>query len=315
MIRIVARRLTMAAPILLIVSFGVFALISLVPGDAARRLAGGDQASAEQVAAIRRELHLDESVIEQYWRWLSHAVRFDFGDSLFRRTAVIDDLTSRVPVTLGLVGVALVIGLLIGMPLGLASGLRPGGLVDGSARFMTSLGIAMPSFWLGSLLVVAFAVQRQWLPPSGFTRFSDSPTEWLRYMVLPGITLGAHLAAVVARQLRAGLITALNAPSVRTAWAMGGSRRTVIGKHALKGAAGPTVTALALQVGTLLGGAVIVEQIFSIPGLGGYLLEAILYADIPAVQGVVLVFVVGQVTISLLVDLVYGMLDPRVRVT
>jgi peptide/nickel transport system permease protein len=314
MTALIARRLIALVPILLLVSFGVFLLVSLVPGDAAVTLAGGQDATPASIAHVRAELHLNEPIIDQYGRWLSRAVRLDFGKSLQDGTSVSSALRSRIPVTLGLVVAATVVSLLIGVPLGIISGLRPGGGADRASRLTASLGVAIPNFWLAVVLVAVFAVHWHLLPPSGYAGLAKSPGGWLRHMVLPAVALGLASAAGLARQLRAELVDVLDATYIRTAWAKGARARRVVAKHALKNAAIPAVTILGLQIGYLLGGAVIVEQIFALPGLGSYFIRGVLSSDLPVIQGVTIVFVLGQLAMSLLVDLSYGLLNPKVRV-
>lgn len=311
---LIARRLAALVPILLLVSFGVFLLVSLVPGDAAVTLAGGENATPESIAHVRAELHLNEPIVDQYGRWVSHAARLDFGKSLEDGASVSRALRSRIPVTLGLVIAATIVSLLVGVPLGIVSGLRPGGGADRASRLTASLGVAIPNFWLAVVLVAVFAVHYHLLPPSGYVAVTDSLTGWVRHMALPAIALGLASAAALARQLRAELVDVLDATYIRTAWAKGAGARLVVGKHALKNAAIPAVTILGLQIGYLLGGAVIVEQIFALPGLGTYFIRGVLSSDLPVIQGVTVVFVLGQLVMSLLVDMSYGLLNPKVRV-
>jgi peptide/nickel transport system permease protein len=308
------RRLLSLIPLLLLVSFGVYLLVALVPGDASVTLAGGQSATPERIAAVRSQLHLDEPLVEQYGRWLGGAVHGDLGDSLFSHVPVSEDIADRVPITVGLVFASLVVGLLFGIPIGVVSALRPGRAVDGAARAGTSVALAIPNYWLAIELVVLFAVTWKWLPPSGYVKFTDDPVEWLRHITLPAIALGVWSAASLARQLRASLIDALDSRYVRTAWAKGAGTTRVVLKHAMKNAAIPVVTVLGLQIGFLLGGTVIIEQIFSIPGLGPYFIRGVTALDVPVIQGVAIVFVLFTVVLSLLVDISYGLLDPRVRV-
>jgi peptide/nickel transport system permease protein len=312
---LIARRLLSLIPILLIVSFLVYLLIALVPGDAAVTLAGGENATPERIKQVKHELHLDEPFLQQYGRWLGDAVQGDLGKSLFTHVPVAEDIADRFPITFGLVVMAMLVGLIVGLPLGIFSALRPGGGVDKSSRFATSIGIAIPSYWLAIELVVLFAVTWRLLPPSGYVHFGDDPIGWLESITLPAIALAAWSAAGLSRQLRASLIDVLDTNYVRTGWAVGGKTRLVVARYALKNAAIPAVTVLGLQVGYLLGSTVIIEQIFSIPGMGTYFIRAIFSLDVPVIQGVVLVFVLVFVTLSLLVDLTYGFLNPKVRVT
>jgi peptide/nickel transport system permease protein len=314
MFKTIINRIASAAPVLFIVSLGVFLLMQLVPGDPAVTLAGGAEATPERIEEVRDELNLDAPVIQQYGNWLVDAVRGDFGESLVTGKSVRSELAFRLPTTFGLALAAGFVALLVGGTLGLLSGLNPGKNIDRFGRLVASIGVSIPSFWLGPLLVIVFAVQRRWLPPSGFVAFRESPMEWLRHIALPAVTLGMYLAAAMGRQLRAALIDVLDSNYVRTLWAKGATQRLVLVKHALRNAAIPAITVFGLQFANLIGGTVIVEQIFGIPGLGDYLLRSILASDIPVIQGATMLFVVTQVVISLLVDVSYGALNPKVRV-
>jgi peptide/nickel transport system permease protein len=315
MIRLVARRLLAVIPTLLIVTFGVFMIVQIAPNDASVQVAGGSTATEEDIARVREELGLNDPVLTQYVRWLGNAVTGDFGESYIRETSVADDVMSRVPVTLSLLFAATVFALILAVPLGILSGLRPNGFFDGGARVFASLAIAIPSFLLALVLVIVFAVELDWLPSSGYVKWEESPGEWLRFIALPAVALGVAISAAIMRQLRGALVDELDTNHIRTAWAIGGAPPRVVGRHGLKNAASPAITILGLQVAALVGGAVIVEQIFSIPGLGTYLLTAILAADIPAILGSVVVLVIVQIVMSLIVDIVYAFLNPKVRVT
>ena len=312
---LIARRLLGLIPVLLLVSFGVFALVTIVPGDAATKIAGGESATRERIAEVREELGLDDPLAVQYGRWLGDAVRLDLGDSLVTGRSVTEEIRSRLPITLSIAGAAIAVGVLIGVPAGVLAGTRPGGAVDRVLLLATSAGIAVPNFVLALVLVTLFAVNLSWFDPVGFTRITESPVDWLRSVTLPAIALGTWSAASLARQIRAGLIDVMGTAYVRTAWAKGGTPRLVVGKHALKNAAIPALTILGLQFGALLGGTVIIEQIFSIPGLGGYLVRSIVDFDLPVIQGVTIVFVLTYVLINLAVDVAYGWLNPTVRVS
>lgn len=314
MVGLIARRLLALVPVLLLVSFGVFMLVALVPGDPAVTIAGGTDASPQAIAHVRDQLHLNEPLITQYWHWLGGAIHLDFGRSLITGVPVSHDIGSKLPVTLSLVLAAAVVAIVVGIPLGVASGMRPGGKLDGSARVASSAGVAMPNFWLAVILVSLLSVHWKVFPPTGFTTISTSFTGWLKTVTLPAIALGVGIAASVARQLRQSLIEVLESHYVRTAWAKGASPTRVIAVHALKNAAIPVVTVLGVQLGYLLGGTVIIEQIFSIPGLGTYMIQGINSHDLPVVQGVAMVFVLFVMALSLLVDLSYSYLNPKVRV-
>jgi len=299
---------------LLVVSFGIFVLLALVPGDPAVTLAGGLNATPQSIARVRAQLHLNDPLLVQYWHWLTQVLHGNLGTSLSTSQPVAHQIATRLPVTLDLVIASAIVALLVGIPLGIISGVRPGGSLDTGARTFSTLGLAVPSFWLAVILVSVFAVHWRIFPPTGYINLSASFTGWLKDIILPAVTLGLLLAASLARQLRAALIDALDTPYVRTAWAKGGTRRRVLLRHGLKNASMPVITVLGIQIGYLLGGDVIVEQIFSIPGLGSYMLNGIADHDLPVVQGVTLVFVLVQLTMSLLVDVSYGYLNPKVRV-
>lgn len=312
--RLILRRLLSIVPVVLIVSFAIFMLLALVPGDPAVTLAGGLTATPAEIARVRAQLHLNDPLLVQYWHWLIGAIHGNLGTSLSSGQSVAAQIQARFPITFGLVVASAIIALIVGIPLGIVSGVRPGGTADSGARSFSTLGIAVPSFWLAILLVSVFAVHWRIFPSTGYTAISASFTGWLKDVTLPAITLGVGVGATVARQLRASLIDALDTPYVRTAWAKGGTRRSVLLRHALKNASMPVVTIFGVQVGYLLGGAVIVEQIFSFPGLGQYMLSGIVDHDLPVVQGVAIIFVLFQMAMSLLVDLSYGYLNPKVRV-
>lgn len=315
MLTLVGRRLLSLIPILIVVSFAVFMLTSLLPGDPAVTLAGGPNATPKAVAAIREQLHLDQPFVLQYLYWLWDAVRFDVGTSLFSGVPVIESIGQRLPVTVGLVIASVVVALLIAVPLGVLAGTRPGGIADRVNRVTSTLGVGVPNFWFAAILIVVFAVGLGWLPPAGYVPFTDSPAGWLQSILLAAIALGFFLSAELSRQLRAALIGELGSNYIRTLWAKGASTRRVIGGHALRNAAGPAITVFAVHVGYLLGGTVIIEQVFSIPGLGSYLLDGIVGGDLPVIQGVTMVFVLFQVGMSLLVDISYALLNPKVRVS
>ncbi len=312
MLRLLIRRLAFTIPIVVLASFLVFSLLLLVPGDPAITLAG-DNATEEQIEAIREQLGLDDPLLTQYGRWAGSAVQGDLGDSLYSGRSVSKSIGERLPVTMSLAVVSLIIALLIAIPAGMIAAIKRGTWVDTSATVGASLGLAMPSFWLGAVLALVFALRLRWLPATGFVPFGESPVEWLRHLILPGITLGTAAAAETTRQLRSALTDVLEQDYIRTARAVGLRGRTIVLKHSLKNAAMPVVTVLGFQVAFLLGGSVIVEQLFVLPGLGGLAIRAVLDRDIPVIQGVVLFTTVIVVLLNLLVDLLYGYLNPKVR--
>ena len=312
---LILRRLVAIVPVMLLVSFAVFMLVALIPGDAATTLAGGANATPERIEEIREEYGFNRPLPVQYWEWLRGALALDFGNSLIDGRPVMESIGARFPLTMTIACVALAIGVLLGSAAGIVSGMRPGSLSDGLAVLGASLGMAVPGFWLAMVLIAVFSIELRWFPPGGFTPLSEDPVEWLRSLVLPAVSLGALAAATQARQLRASLIDVMNSAYVRTAWGKGAAPARAVGKHALKNAAMPAVTILGLQLGSLIGGAVIVEQIFSVPGLGTYLLQSVLAFDLPVIQGIVVFFALIQVILMLLLDISYGLLNPKVRAT
>ena len=317
MLALIVRRLVSLIPILIVVSFVVFMLTELVPGDAATTLAGGADATPERIAEVRTQLGLDRPVLERYGDWLVDAVQLDFGSSLLNQggPSIAEEIKERIPVTFSVAFAGLLVSILIGIPLGILSGIRPGAKVDRASVTATSIGLAIPSFVVALFLITAFAIDRDWFPALGYTPFEENPWEWLRSITLPAISIGLVAGASVARQVRAAIIDALQSNYVRTALSVGtGTPKTVV-KYAFKNAAIPAVTVLGLQLSGLLGGVVIIEQIFSIPGLGTYMLRALSAPDVPVIQAVTLTFVVIHVVMNLVVDISYGFLNPRVRVS
>lgn len=312
MLKLFARRLALTIPIVVLASFLVFGLILLVPGDPAITLAG-DNATEEQIAVIRDRLGLDDPIMVQYGRWAGDAVTGDLGESLYSGRSVTMSIGERLPVTVSLAGLAMVIALLIAVPAGVVAAIRRGSAIDSAATVGASLGLAMPNFWLGAVLALIFALRLGWLPATGYVPFEESPIDWLRHLILPAVTLGAAAAAETTRQLRSALSDVLAQDYIRTARASGLRSRIVVLKHGMKNAAMPVITVMGFQVAFLLGGSVIVEQLFALPGLGGLAIRAVLDRDLPVIQGVVLFTTILVVMINLAVDLLYGWLNPKVR--
>lgn len=308
----VLRRLLGAVPLLIASSFLVFSLILVVPGDAAVTLAG-ETATPERVEEIRTALGLDRPFLTQYFDWLGGVFRGDLGTSLLSSREVSTVIAERLPITLSLAFGAVLVGLVIGLPAGVISALNRNRWPDRTATVAASLGVAMPTFWLGLVFVIVLAVRNSLFPASGFVRFTESPGQWLHHLVLPAVTLGTAAAAEITRQLRGALSDVLLQDYVRTARAKGLRRGIVVGKHAAKNASIPVVTVIGLQFSLLLGGTVAVERVFGIPGLGTEIVNAVLGKDIPMIQGIVLMMTASVVLINLLVDLAYGFLNPKVR--
>jgi peptide/nickel transport system permease protein len=310
----IVRRLIITVPLLILISFGVFSLVLILPGNPALTLAGGVHSHPAEVAKITRQLHLNEPFWRQYLRWLNGVIHGNLGESLFNSgQSVASGIAARFPVTLYLAIGGMALSVLIGVPAGILAGVRNGTARDRLVTVGSSLGVAMPDFWLALLLVILFAVDSHILPALGYVQWGASPWQWFEHLILPWVALGLGGSATIARQVRGALIDTLDQDYMRTAVAKGLSNRMVIGKHALKNALSPAVTVIGIQFGYLLGGTLIIEQIFSLPGIGSYILLAISVKDLPVIQGVVLVTATAFVLINLLVDVVYGYLNPKVR--
>ena len=304
MLRLIAGRLATGIPTLLAVSLCVFAIVRLIPGDPARLLAG-DFATDQIVDELRARWRLNEPLPVQYAAYLGGVLHGDFGRSIATSTPVLPELTERFLRTLELAVAAIVVAAVVGIGAGLVSAVHRATLIDHLATALALTGISTPIFWSGLILILIFSVTLPWLPAGG----TGTP----RHLVLPAVSLGLFGAGVLARQTRSGMLEVLGQDFVRTARAKGLPERLVVAKHALKNALIPVVTVLGDQFGRLLGGAVLTETVFSWPGMGRYLIDAISQRDYPAVQGAILVFAAAVVTINLLVDVSYGVVDPRVR--
>lgn len=315
MLTFIARRLLALIPLMLIVSFLVFSLVVFLPGDPAESIAGGTDASPADIARVRDELGLDDPLLVQYGRWLGDAVQGDLGRSLYTKRPVSDEIRTRFPVTFSVAIGAIFISLTLGMSAGIIAALRQGHLTDRVVIFLTSLGLAIPSFWLALMLIIVFAVNLQWLDSIGYVNFTTDPYEWAMHLIMPWLALGIGAAASVARQVRGALVDTLDQDYVRTARSKGLPGHRVVGKHALKNAAMPAITVLGIQFAYLLGGTVIIETIFTIPGLGTYVVSAISGRDLPVIQGTVLMMAVIFVVINLAVDILYAVVNPKVRLS
>jgi peptide/nickel transport system permease protein len=315
--RYLAWRLVGAIPTLLGVSVLTFLFIRLIPGDAiAARLGTSTALSPEQLASLRAYFGLDQPLYQQYWTWLTSVLRGDFGYSIRTGRPVLVEITERLPATLELATAATLIAVIIGLPLGLLSAMRPRSRLDVIARIGGLIGLSLPSFWLGTLIIVLFSLYLRWLPNTGgYVDFVRDPVGNLALIVLPAVTLGVALAAATMRMTRSAMLDVLGADYVRTAWAKGLPGALIVRRHVLKNGLIVVVTLLGIQVGQLLGGAVVVEEIFSIPGVGRMLLAAIVQRDYALVQGGVLVIAILFVLVNIVVDLLYGYLDPRIRLT
>ena len=310
--RLVLRRFFATIPVLLLVSAGVFALIHLTPGDPIDAMMA-ESVDATVKAHLRKELGLDQPLHLQYIAWMARILRGDLGRSIRNREPVIENVGRRIVPSLQLAGLAMAISLVVATPVGILSAARRNTAVDRFGTSFALFGICMPNFLIALLLIFVFGVTLRWLPISGYIDPWEEPLAGLRSLVLPAATLGLALAAVVTRTLRSSMLEALSEDYVRTARAKGLDEGTIVRSHVLKNALIPVVTVLGLQLGTLIGGAVITEYVFALPGVGRLVVDAVFARDYPLVQGVVLLIAVGFILTNLMVDLLYGLIDPRIR--
>ena len=304
MLQYTLRRILIAVPTIVGVLIIVFSMVRLAPGDPAVLLAG-EFASPEVIERARERFGLDRSLPEQFARFVGGLVQGDLGRSTRTNRLVTEDLANFFPNTLELALAAIVVALIVGVPAGVISALRPNGPLDFGVTFVALLGVSMPVFWFGLLAILFFSVQLGWFPVAG--------RGTLAHLVLPAITLGLSSTAIIARMTRASMLEVLNQDFVRTARAKGLQEGQVVLKHALRNALVPVVTVIGLQFGALLAGAVITETVFTWPGIGRLLVDSIRARDYPVVQGAVLLIAVSFVLVNLVVDLVYGFVDPRIR--
>jgi peptide/nickel transport system permease protein len=310
-LRSILKRLLAVIPTLILASILTFALLKLIPGDPAIVVAG-ENATPARLTEIRQQMNLDDSLPEQYWRWASGALHGDLGTSLFTPTGVTDTIKARLPATLQIAIGALLLSVLIGIPLGFVAGWRPDGAVDRVARTISTVGIGIPNFWLGMLLVTLFALHLEWLPAVGFHGITDGPSTAAKYVILPAIALGAASIAETTRQTRSAVLEVRGRDFVRTLRAVGLPNRTVF-KHVAKNISVPVITVIGLQASRLLGATVIVEAVFGINGVGSLVVDSVGHRDYPMVQGVVIVMALMILAVNLLVDVSYRVLDPRIR--
>lgn len=308
------RRLLVTLPVLVLVSLIAFAVTALLPGDAALAVLGENQAKDEALyRTVRAELGLDQPAFVQYVRWVGRAARGDLGVSFRTKQPVTEAIQQRLPATLQLTLLSLALALVVALPIGLLSAIRPNSWADSIGTVLALSGVALPHFWLGILLMFFFAVWLGLLPPSGYVPPTQNPLDWLRLMLMPCMTLATGLAAVITRQVRSALLEVLQDDYIRTARSRGLTERGVVVGHALRNALIPVVTIIGMQTGRLFGGAVVVETIFSIPGVGRLAVDSIFFRDFPVLQGVVLLMAVAVLSINLLTDMFYAVIDPRIR--
>lgn len=315
MSRYLAQRLLGAIPTLVGISLLTFLFIRLIPGDAiAARLGTSTALTPEQLASLRAYFGIDQPLVVQYWTWLSALLRGDAGYSIRTGRPVLVEIAERLPATLELAAAAALIAIALGVPLGLLSAVRSGSRLDLAARVGGLIGLSLPSFWLGTLIIVLFSLYLRWLPNTGgYIDFVRDPLGNLKLLLFPAITLGLALAAATMRMTRSAILDVLSADYVRTARAKGLGPALVLRRHVLKNGLIVVSTLLGIQVGQLLGGAVVVEEIFAVPGIGRMLLTAIVQRDYALVQGGVLAIAILFIALNIVVDLLYGYLDPRIR--
>jgi peptide/nickel transport system permease protein len=309
----VLRRLFQMLPVLLVASFAIFAMIYAVPGGPVAVIVG-ENAGPEEIAAAIQRYGLDRPMVVQYADWLGRAATGDFGLSLHSRQPVLQLIGERLPATLQLALAAIFVALVIGIPVAIASAVRPNSWLDRLLSGWSALALGVPTFWLGILLILLFAVELRWLPSaSRHVPFWESPVDALRSLALPAITLGTYVSGILARFLRASLIGEARADYVRTARAKGVPENRIVGFHIMRNALLPFVTIVGLMMANFIGGAVVTEAVFTYPGLGRLLIQAISTRDYPLIQGCILVILVAYMLINLTVDMLYAWIDPRIE--
>ena len=309
---LVLRRLLSAIPVLLLVTLISASIMQLVPGDPALMIAGSNASDAE-IQQVRRALGLDRSFGVRLLEWYGGMFRGDLGQSLLLNRSVTDAILERLPVTLALAGFALALTVAIGVPLGVIAALKANTVIDQIVLVVALIGVSVPNFWLGLMLIVSFGVWLDVLPAGGYTPFADSPMGWVRSLILPGISLALLQIGLLARITRATMLEVLRQDYVRTARAKGLPVRMVVGQHALRNVMVPVVTVIGISFGLLLSGSVVIETVYSIPGMGRLLATAIFSRDYPVIQGGLLVTATVLVLLNLAVDLLYAVIDPRVK--
>lgn len=312
MFSFVVRRILATIPVLLFVAVFVFSLLHLSPGDPAAMIAG-DMASSEDVARIREKLGLNDALPVQFERWFGGLLQGDFGVSIFSNLPVSTLIKQRVEPTLALTVATVIWVVLIGVPIGVLAAWRAGTWVDRTVMGIAVLGFSFPSFVIAYLLIFAFSVHLRWLPVQGYSPLAQGIVPFLRSIVLPSITLGFVYTALVARMTRATVLEVLSQDYIRTARSKGLNNRPILFTHALRNAAVPIITTIGAGVALLLSGVVVTESVFAIPGLGRLTVDAILRRDYPIIQGVILVFSASYVLLNLLIDILYAVVDPRIR--
>ncbi|MEA5163150.1 ABC transporter permease [Cereibacter johrii] len=311
-LRFLIRRMVSAVPVLFVVSLVTFALIAIVPGDVTAELAGAE-ATAEQRAVLRDQLGLNQPLYQQALRWYGNLLQGDLGHSYLLNMSVTDAVLERLPVTLSLAGLALVLAVVLGVLLGVLAAIRHDSWVDQGTMSVALIGLSVPDFWLGLIMISVFSVGLAWFPTGGYVPFSEDALGWARSMALPALALAFTQMGVIARMTRSSMLEVMGQDYIRTARAKGMRRHTVVFKHALRNALVPVITVIGVMTGVLLGGAVVIESVFSLPGVGRLIIGAIQRRDFPIIQGGLLITASLFVFVNILVDLAYGWFDPRVR--
>jgi peptide/nickel transport system permease protein len=308
----ILRRIAATVPVMLIVAVLVFLMLRLTPGDPAAVIAG-DNANAEQIAAIRTQLGLDQPIVVQFFIWFGHILRGDFGESFFFKKSVAELIASRVEPTLALSLSTILIAVVVAVPLGVLAAYKQGTLVDKIVMGFSVLGFSVPVFVIGYSLIYLFAIELNWLPVQGYQRIADGFGGFVERLILPSLTLSVIYIALIARMTRTSVLDVMGEDYIRTARAKGQVERKVLFNHALRNAAVPIVTVIGLGVALLIGGVVVTESVFTIPGIGRLTVDAVLARDYPTIQAVILLFSLVYVLINLIVDLAYRVFDPRIR--
>jgi peptide/nickel transport system permease protein len=312
MLSYILRRILSTLPVMGIVAMFVFSLLYITPGDPAAVIAG-DQASPADVKRIRQGLGLDRPFLVQFWDWLWGILHGDLGISIFTNLPVTSLIAQRIEPTLSLMAITLVLTILIAVPLGVVAAWKAGSWIDRSIMAFAVFAFSLPVFVIGYVLAYVFALEFEWLPVQGYTPLAQGVWPWLQNLILPAIALGSVYIALIARITRASMLEVLQQDYIRTARAKGLDQRSILFVHALKNAAVPIVTVIGIGVALLIGGAVVTESVFAIPGLGRLTIDAILRRDYPVIQGIVLLFSFIYVLVNLLVDVIYTLVDPRIR--
>jgi peptide/nickel transport system permease protein len=308
----IVRRLLQLLPVLLIASLGIWGMIYAVPGNPVASIVG-ENATAEQIRDVTERLGLDRPILVQYWSWLVSVLHGDLGASLHSRDPVLHLIMQRVPATIQLAVAATIVGLVLGIPVAIASAIAPNSWLDRALSGWSALALGVPTFWLGILLILLFAVELRWLPSaSAYVPFFQSPLEALKNIAMPALTLGVYVSGIFARFLRASLLSELKADYVRTARSKGLTERDVVAKHVMRNALLPFVTIVGLMMANFIGGTVVTEAVFTYPGLGRLLIQAISTRDYPLIQGCILFILCVYVLMNVLVDVLYAYIDPRI---